>query len=179
MPCPARQRTPSAKRTAPRTWSTQYCGVPNRSASIRPPVTFDTTGISGARKVRPASTSANPSSIASIRCEWKACDTDSRRTRCPAARKCSATATAASSSPETTTASGPLTAAIPTASARPAPAMYASASCSAASIATIAPPVGRACISRPRAATRAQASGSVSTPAAYAAVISPSEWPMT
>lgn len=51
-------------------------------------------------------------------------------------------------------------------------------SSSVASTAVIAPPSGSACISRPRAATRAQASGRVRTPAACAAVSSPMEWPM-
>ena len=41
----------------------------------------------------------------------------------------------------------------------------------------IAPPGGWACMSRPRAATRRQASSSVVTPATWAAASSPMEWP--
>ena len=48
-----------------------------------------------------------------------------------------------------------------------------------ASTATIAPPAGSACISEPRAAIRAQASSSDSTPATCAAVSSPIECPAT
>ncbi|CAM5518810.1 hypothetical protein STANM309S_00621 [Streptomyces tanashiensis] len=52
-------------------------------------------------------------------------------------------------------------------------------SSSPAATATIAPPVGRTCIRRPRAATIVAASFSDSMPAAYAALISPIEWPIT
>ena len=62
-----------------------------------------------------------------------------------------------------------------TRSARPASA--AATSASVAATAVIAPPAGSACISRARAATSAHASCSDSTPAAYAAVTSPTEWP--
>ena len=44
-------------------------------------------------------------------------------------------------------------------------------------IASIAPPSGSACISRPRARPARQASSSESTPATCAAAISPTEWP--
>ena len=79
----------------------------------------------------------------------------------------------ASSSPETTTGRGPLTAAIDDplgrAAAAPRPRRPATA--------TIAPPAGSACISRPRAATSCAASASDSTPATCAAASSPIEWP--
>ncbi|ODA69073.1 hypothetical protein APS67_006777 [Streptomyces sp. AVP053U2] len=45
--------------------------------------------------------------------------------------------------------------------------------------ATIAPPAGRSCISRARAATSVHASSSDNTPATCAAVISPTECPAT
>ena len=51
----------------------------------------------------------------------------------------------------------------------------AATSASGAAIAVIAPPPGSACISRARAATSVHASSSDSTPAAYAAVTSPTE----
>ena len=65
-------------------------------------------------------------------------------------------ASTSSSAPETTTARGPLTAAIETSVGRAA----APTSSSVASSDTIAPPAGSACISRPRAATSAHASSS-------------------
>ena len=52
--------------------------------------------------------------IGSINGEWKACETASRWTRRPWSRSWSAIAVTASSSPETTTDDGPLTAAMPT-----------------------------------------------------------------
>ncbi len=80
----------------------------------------------------------------------------------------------ASSAPETTTDDGPLMAAIDTPSVR-----YGRISSSVARIATIAPPPGSACISRPRAATSAQASPNENTPATCAAATSPIECPAT
>ena len=71
--------------------------------------------------------------------------------------------------------SGPLSAAMLT--SRSAPASSARTSASVAWTATIAPPAGSACISRPRAATSVQASASDSTPATCAAASSPIEWP--
>ena len=50
-------------------------------------------------------------------------------------------------------------------------------SSSVAWTATIAPPAGRSCISRPRAATRRAGVGRERTPATCAAAISPTEWP--
>ncbi|RPK40331.1 hypothetical protein EES37_20800 [Streptomyces sp. ADI91-18] len=82
----------------------------------------------------------------------------------------SATASAASSSPATTTERGPLTAAMLTRS-------FSSGrtSSSDACTAIMTPPVGSACIRRPRAATSAHASSSENTPATCAAAISPIE----
>ncbi len=70
-----------------------------------------------------------------------------------------------------------MTAAIPTRSASPS--IEAATSASDAATASIPPPDGNACINRPRAATNAHASASDNTPATYAAVISPTEWPPT
>ncbi|KEF16700.1 hypothetical protein DF18_33755 [Streptomyces rimosus] len=78
----------------------------------------------------------------------------------------------APSSPERTTDRGPLTAAIDT------PAVSrAVTSSSVAWTATMAPPDGRAFISRARAATTLQASSREKTPATCAAAISPIECP--
>ena len=69
------------------------------------------------------------------------------------------------SAPDTTTALGPFTAA--TSTANPSPAVSrARTSASAAPMASIAPPAGRACMSRPRAATSVAASARDRTPAA-------------
>ncbi len=157
---------PSWKRTASRTWRTQYSGSV-RSSAIRP-VTLETTGSAGSWKVRPASTSRKGSSMGSMRCEWKACDTFSRVLFSAWA----ATARTASSSPETTTERAPLTAAMSTPSVR-----SPRTSASVARRDTIAPPAGRSCMRRPRAATRVTASFRSSTPATWAATISPMECP--
>ncbi len=106
--------------------------------------------------------------------EWKACETRSLVVLRPAPSKCAAMESTACSAPETTTDDGPLTAAIETLSAR-----CGRTSSSVARIAAIAPPAGSACISRPRAATSAQASASENTPATCAAAISPTECPAT
>ncbi|PSK50567.1 hypothetical protein B0E38_05414 [Streptomyces sp. 111WW2] len=107
--------------------------------------------------------------------EWKACDTGSRFVRTPLARQAAVTSSTTSSSPEITNDSGPLTPAMPTAS--PYGAIEAYTSSSEACTAAIAPPSRAACISRPRSATRQQASSRSSTPERYAAVTSPMEWP--
>ncbi len=81
----------------------------------------------------------------------------------------------ASSSPDSTTDAGPLTAAIET---RPAAVpRCGDTSSSGARTATIAPPAGSAAISRPRAATNRTASARENTPATQAAANSPTEWP--
>jgi hypothetical protein len=109
------------------------------------------------------------SSIASIRGEWNAWLTASRRDR----SNRSATASTPASSPDTTTADGPFTAAIDT----PGPSSGAISS-SVATSATIAPPRGNACIKPLRAETRVTASSRESTPATWAATSSPIEWPI-
>ncbi|GCD97915.1 hypothetical protein EHYA_05615 [Embleya hyalina] len=113
--------------------------------------------------------------MASMRGEWKACPTRSRVVLWPCARQPAATSRTASRSPEITVASGPLTAAIETRSRTGS--SEASTSSSATRSDTIAPPSGSACISRPRAATSAHASGRDQTPATCAAHSSPIEWP--
>ena len=115
------------------------------------------------------------SSIGSIRGEWNACETVNARVRTPRSSHTPATARTASTSPEMTVASGPLTAAIAT---RPSnPDSVAATSSAPACTDTIAPPAGNACINRPRAATSAHASSNDNTPATCAAVISPIECP--
>ncbi len=117
----------------------------------------------------------NSSSIGSISGEWNAWLTRSRRVLIPWRSRASAAASTAVCSPETTTESGALTAAIAT-----TPPISASTDVTCASEAwteVMAPPSGSVFISRPRAATSAAASGSDSTSAAYAAVISPTECP--
>ncbi|RGC64959.1 hypothetical protein C5N14_31075 [Micromonospora sp. MW-13] len=179
MTAPAARRavTPSAKRTTSRTWRTQYSGVRMSSAAASAPVRFDTTGSVGAANVSVSRTARNPASIGSISGLWKAWLTVSRRVRTPRSRHARSTSSRASAAPDTTTADGPLTAAMPTRSVSPA--RLAATSASGAATASMPPPAGSACISRPRAATRAHASARDSTPATWAAVISPIEWPPT
>lgn len=107
--------------------------------------------------------------------EWKACETRSRLVLRPRSSNRAATSRTAVSSPEITTASGPLTAATATVSSYPASCSITSAS--GAWRATIAPPRGSCCMSLPRAATKVAASSRDSTPAAWAAESSPSECP--
>ncbi len=123
----------------------------------------------------PRRVSANSASIGSISGEWNAWLTVRRLVLRPCAVNTSATARAAFSSPETTTERGPFTAAMSTSPAASLSCTWTSSS--VASTATIAPPVGRACINRPRAATSAHASASENTPATCAAAISPMECP--
>ncbi len=150
-------RTPSANRTVARTCRAQYSGVHSSSPAILP-VTFDTTGITGSANRTSARTSANSSSIGSIRAEWKAWLTASRFTVRPSAANRSARSRTASSAPDRTSEEGAFTAATDTPLSR-------GISVSSARTAHIAPPGGRARISRPRAATTRQASASVHTPA--------------
>ena len=65
----------------------------------------------GSEKEMLRTTSANSSSIPSIRAEWKAWDTASRLTLRPLRSHAPATAATASSSPDSTTEVGPFTAA--------------------------------------------------------------------
>lgn len=108
--------------------------------------------------------SANASVIPSMWCEWKAWLTRSRLVSRPCAAQSRARSETAFSSPDTTTESGPLTAAM--SSFAPLSASRVRTSSSVARTATMAPPAGSAWIRRPRAATRAQASGRDQTPAA-------------
>jgi hypothetical protein len=140
---------------------------------------LETIGMRGSANDRPLTTSANRSSIGSIRDEWKAWETRRRVVRRPWSAKRAASRATAASSPEITVADGPFTAAMPTRSPVSASSTSSrAASLSLASTATMAPPAGRPRISEARAATRAAASGSESTPETWAAMISPSEWPM-
>ena len=167
----ARAVTASANRTGSRACRGQYPGSGPVASS---PVRAHAHGTRGAANSSPAATPASSSSTGSIRWLWNAWHTRSAFTRMPRARNRSETCSTASASPETTTEEGPLTAARDT----PAMPLIASAtSASGAAIAVIAPPAGSACISRARAATRRHASSSDSTPAAYAAVTSPTECP--
>ncbi len=106
--------------------------------------------------------------MGSMRGEWNAWLTRSRFDFA----KSFAIVVASSSSPEITTEVGPLRAAMDTFSVS-----KGRTSSSVACTATIAPPSGRACMSRPRAATSAAASSSDQTPATCAAASSPMEWP--
>ncbi|CAM5433918.1 hypothetical protein SLAVM298S_01851 [Streptomyces lavendulae subsp. lavendulae] len=126
----------------------------------------------GAAKVTPSATLRKSASMPSMWGEWNAWLTVSRLVLRPCATKASATLTAASSSPAMTTEVGPLTAAMLTRSVS-----SGSTSSSDAWTAIMAPPAGRACISRPRAATSLHASSRSKTPAACAAAISPMECP--
>ncbi len=122
----------------------------------------------GAAKLAACTTCRNSSSIGSMRGEWKAWLT---RSRFDFSNR-PAMASTSSSSPEMTTEVGPFRAAMDTLSVS-----SGRISSSVACTATIAPPSGSACISRPRAATRAAASSSDHTPATCAAASSPIEWP--
>ncbi len=115
----------------------------------------------------------NSSSIGSISGLWNAWLTVSRRVRTPRSRQTRSTSSRASTAPDTTTAVGPLTAAMPTRSVSPA--IDSATAASSAATASMPPPVGNACINRPRAATRTHASARDNTPATYAAVTSPIE----
>lgn len=80
-------------------------------------------------------------------------------------------------SPDTTVCCGAFRPASDTCAARPSAARAASTSAALASSEAMPPPAGKACIRRPRAATRRQASSRSNTPAAWAAAISPMLWP--
>ncbi|GAA1012146.1 hypothetical protein GCM10009556_038230 [Acrocarpospora pleiomorpha] len=139
------------------------------------PVTLEITGIRGGSYAIVSATAWNSASIGSISGEWNACDTRSRLVLRSLAAHPAATSSTAGSTPAITTDAGPLTAAMDTSSSRPA--SDSRISSSSAWIATMAPPAGSACINRPRAATSAQASSRVNTPATCAATSSPIECP--
>ncbi len=126
-------------------------------------MTQETRGTVGAWKDRPATVSRKAASIGSISGEWKAWLTARGRVRCPAAESSAVSSDRGSRAPDRTTERGPLTAATATSWVRSASRGRTSAS--EQPTATMVPPGGSARISRPRAATRAQASRSESTPA--------------
>src|ERR1700744_1723210 len=105
--------------------------------------------------------------------EWKAWLTGSIRVWVPWAAQWAAVARTGVSSPEMTVAAGPLMAAM----AVPGGSV-AVMSCAGAAMAIMVPPGGRAAMSWARVVTRVQASGRDKIPAAWAAVISPMEWPV-
>ena len=115
--------------------------------------------------------------MGSIRGEWNACDVLSARHSTPWALKRSTSVSTSCCRPAMTVSSGPLMAAMDTLRAWPA------STCATfswrASTATILPVSGRACMSRPRAATSLSASSRLNTPASQAATYSPRLWPMT
>nr|WP_262982488.1 hypothetical protein [Rhodococcus sp. MTM3W5.2] len=144
------------------------------SSETTPPVTFDTTPRRGLLNSSLPHTFANSASIGSISTEWNACETFNHLVFRPSVSKCSTAHRTSSAAPETTTDSRPFTAAIAA-----VPVNSGLTSASPACTATIAPPSGNACISRPRATTRRAASSTDKIPATHAAVISPTECPIT
>ncbi|KYF90576.1 hypothetical protein BE18_42675 [Sorangium cellulosum] len=138
---------------------------------IQVPVTFETHGIRGARSVTLPTASRNPSSAPSIRWEWNARDTRSRRASTPRPAASRSTRWIAAVRPDSTHCRGPFTAASATSSPS-----HPATSASDADTASIAPS-GVASISRPRAATSARASSSDRHPATHAATSSPTLCP--
>lgn len=171
-PVRASHRTASANRTVSRACRTQYSAVRIASGSGRP-VSVDTTGTDGRWKVTDSATSRNPSSIGSSSGEWKAWLTFNRVAVRPSR---AASADTASSSPESTTDSGPLTAATATLAPGSSSSRFIT-SVGDARTANMAPPSGSPAIRRPRAATSRTASARENTPAMCAAASSPMEWP--
>jgi hypothetical protein len=110
-PSASMARTASMNRTGRRTWSTQYSGEDNAPSVTTRPVTVETTGTCGAWKVSCRTTARNSSCMGSMSGEWKAWPTFSRLTLRPSRVAASATARTALSTPATTTARGPFTAA--------------------------------------------------------------------
>ncbi len=152
--------TAGANRTASRTCRTQYCGV-SSSGPAGSPDTVEHTPVRGARYSTDRATCSYSASIGSINAEWKAWLTVSRVVFTPSSTSWSCSATIASVSPENTVAAGAFTAANETV---PAASSSSARSCDTAA-ASIAPPVGSAPISRPRAATSRHASASDHTSA--------------
>ncbi|GAA2326811.1 hypothetical protein GCM10010431_56280 [Streptomyces kunmingensis] len=68
-PCALQWPTASAKRTVPRTWSTQYDAVKSVTGS---PVSVETIGMRGVPYVNSLAAVANSASIGSMSAEWKA-----------------------------------------------------------------------------------------------------------
>ena len=126
---------------------------PNAAVSTSP-VTVDTNGTAGSRKVMDDATAASSSTTGSIRGEWKACETFRGRWAMPAASSDPTTVPMATASPEMTVLAGAFTAATPTVSQKGATSSRTRAS--SAKTATIAPPSGSSPMSRPRAAMSRQ-----------------------
>jgi hypothetical protein len=137
------------------------------------PLRLDTTGIRGASKRRPVTTVLKSASIEFIRGEWNAWLTGKRLDFRPRSAKLAAISPVTCAFPEITSEPGPLIAAIETSSVS-----SGVTSSSVAWIATIAPSAGNACIRRARASTSLHAFSRSSTPATWAAAISPIEWPV-
>ena len=70
---------PAAKRTGSRACRAQYAGDVASSGRIQSPVTVETYGVVGSRRVTPAISSVNGPIIGSIMGEWNACDVCSQR----------------------------------------------------------------------------------------------------
>ncbi len=171
-PSSARVRMPSWKRTASRRCRRQYCGDVSSSAVATRPVRVETTGIVGGCAAVLDTTVVNSSRTGSISAEWNARSTRSGVTGIPAVDSSAATVCTSAAAPASTTDSAPLTAARST-----RPSIRDRMSSGRARTAIIAPGAV-ACISRPRAATRAAASGRLNTPATWAAASSPIECPI-
>ena len=107
--------------------------------------------------------------------EWKAWSTGSSFADLPSATRRSRRSWTSSRRPETTTDSGPLTAATPTRVYVPS---SASTSACEARTASMAPGSVTLCMTRPRAATSLVAVSRSKTPDTWAAAISPTEWPI-
>ncbi|HEY0987352.1 MAG TPA: hypothetical protein VGD80_09890 [Kofleriaceae bacterium] len=104
--------------------------------------------------------------------EWNACDTASGCALSPSRASNDATASRA---PDTTTFSGPLTAATHS----EVPAIAARTRASSANTAAIAPPAGSDCMSRARSAMSRSPSSTSISPAMHAATYSPTLCPST
>ncbi|EDS99587.1 hypothetical protein BamIOP4010DRAFT_6897 [Burkholderia ambifaria IOP40-10] len=126
----------------------------------------------GARSVIVAARVCTRAAASVIIGEWNACDDASRACATPLSRRCAANPSIASTGPDTTHCSGPLTA------ARASVGGSCAASSSSAIDTDSIAPAGCACIAAARAATRSIASSSENTPAQHAATNSPRLWPI-
>ncbi len=134
-------------------------------------MTLEIRPICGAAYVTSPAICRKSASIGVIRGEWNAWETVSGLVRMPAAFSAVMMVSTSSHCPESTTRSGPLTAATETVSAW---GRISSSTCaSLADTATIMPSWGNACISRARSATSLRPSSRLNTPATHAATYSP------
>ena len=138
---------------------------------------FQAIGIVGGEIATPRARASIRSSAGSTSGECAASDTNNRWPITLRRAKASSTVSTAPVSPEITTLSGPLMAAIATRSRSGT--IAASTSSTGANSAAIIPPGGKLSISRPRSAMSRNPSSSENTPAAQAAAYSPTECPMT